>query len=90
MQKTGSHFSARCAIEAAALNQAQHSQGTQSMAENKPGFLSRLFGRKADTPTAPEPAPATPQAGGEPEAMPSPPTTGADDLAAAQIGRAHV
>jgi fused signal recognition particle receptor len=53
------------------------------MAENKPGFLSRLFGRKADTPTAPEPAPATPQAGGEPEAMPSTPTTGADDLAAA-------
>ncbi|MFC1458803.1 signal recognition particle-docking protein FtsY [Microvirga arabica] len=53
------------------------------MAENKPGFLSRLFGRKADTPTAPAPAPETPQAGGEPEAMPSPPTTGADDLAAA-------
>src|SRR5688500_4080735 len=50
---------------------------------DKPGFLSRLFGRKADAPTAPEPAPATPQAGGEPEAMPSPPATGADDLAAA-------
>jgi fused signal recognition particle receptor len=53
------------------------------MAENKPGFLSRLFGRKADTPAAPAPAPETPQAGGDPEAMPSPPTTGADDLAAA-------
>lgn len=50
---------------------------------DKPGFLSRLFGRKADTPTAPAPAPETPQAGGEPEAMPSPPTTGADDLTAA-------
>ncbi|MBF9197492.1 signal recognition particle-docking protein FtsY [Microvirga terrestris] len=50
---------------------------------DKPGFLSRLFGRKADTPTVPEPSPTTPQAGGEPEAMPSPPTTGADDLAAA-------
>ncbi|MBD2748221.1 signal recognition particle-docking protein FtsY [Microvirga sp. BT688] len=50
---------------------------------DKPGFLSRLFGRKADTPAAPAPAPGTPQAGGEPEAMPSPPTTGADDLAAA-------
>jgi fused signal recognition particle receptor len=50
---------------------------------DKPGFLSRLFGRKAEVPTAPEPAPATPQAGGEPEAMPSPPATGADDLAAA-------
>ncbi|MBB3021169.1 fused signal recognition particle receptor [Microvirga lupini] len=53
------------------------------MAENKPGFLSRLFGRKAEAPTAPEPVPEMPQAGGEPEAMPSPPTTGADDLAAA-------
>lgn len=50
---------------------------------DKPGFLSRLFGRKADTPTAPASAPETPQAGGEPEAMPSPPATGADDLAAA-------
>src|SRR5215211_1879593 len=50
---------------------------------DKPGFLSRLFGRKADTPAAPEPAQTTPQAGGEPEAMPSPPATGADDLAAA-------
>jgi fused signal recognition particle receptor len=48
---------------------------------DKPGFLSRLFGRKADTP--PAPAPETPQAGGEPEAMPSPPTTGADYLVAA-------
>ena len=51
------------------------------MAENKPGFFSRLFGRKAET--LPEPEPQTPQAGGEPEAMPSPPATGADDLAAA-------
>ncbi|MXQ13473.1 signal recognition particle-docking protein FtsY [Microvirga makkahensis] len=51
------------------------------MAENKPGFFSRLFGRKAET--QPEPASQTPQAGGEPEAMPSPPATGADDLAAA-------
>ncbi len=51
------------------------------MAENKPGFFSRLFGRKAET--QPEPEPQTPQAGGEPEAMPSPPATGADDLAAA-------
>ncbi len=50
---------------------------------DKPGFLSRLFGRKAETPPAPAPAQETPQAGGEPEAMPSPPTTGADDLAAA-------
>ncbi len=55
------------------------------MAENKPGFFSRLFGRKAETTpdTQPESAPETPQAGGEPEAMPSPPATGADDLAAA-------
>jgi len=55
------------------------------MAENKPGFFSRLFGRKAET--QPEPAPQTPQetpqAGGEPETMPSPPATGADDLTAA-------
>jgi fused signal recognition particle receptor len=48
---------------------------------DKPGFLSRLFGRKAET--VPENAPETPQAGGLPETMPSPPTTGADDLAAA-------
>lgn len=48
---------------------------------DKPGFFSRLFGRKGET--QPEAAPQTPQAGGEPEAMPSPPTTGADDLAAA-------
>src|SRR5215211_7458088 len=65
---------------------------------DKPGFLSRLFGRRGD---APESAPQTPeagsrpeagahpqtggqsQAGGHPETMPSPPTTGADDLAAA-------
>ncbi len=44
---------------------------------DKPGFLSRLFGRKAETP------PETPQAGGHPETMPSPPATGADDLVAA-------
>jgi len=50
---------------------------------DKPGFLSRLFGRKADTPSAPASAPETPQAGGEPDTMPSPPATGADDLAAA-------
>ena len=48
---------------------------------DKPGFLSRLFGRKAEP--APQPEQATPQAGGHPETMPSPPTTGADDLAAA-------
>ncbi len=48
---------------------------------DKPGFLSRLFGRKAET--TPESAPPTPQAGGHPETMPSPPTTGADDLTAA-------
>ncbi len=46
----------------------------------KSGFLQRLFGRKAETP-APEAGPG--QAHGKPEAMPSPPTTGADDLAAA-------
>jgi len=68
---------------------------------DKPGFLSRLFGRKAEpTPApqaeptpqaepAPQPEPASeaaaerPQAGGEPEGMPSPPTTAADDLVAA-------
>ncbi|MGF9763583.1 signal recognition particle-docking protein FtsY [Microvirga sp. 0TCS3.31] len=50
---------------------------------DKPGFLSRLFGRKAEVPPAATPAQEVPQAGGEPEAMPSPPTTGADDLAAA-------
>ncbi|MBZ6075577.1 signal recognition particle-docking protein FtsY [Microvirga puerhi] len=44
----------------------------------KPGFLSRLFGRKADVPVPA--APAVPQAGGEPETMPSPPATAADDL----------
>jgi fused signal recognition particle receptor len=54
---------------------------------DKPGFLSRLFGRKADP--APQPEQAVPQAGGHPvagghpETMPSPPTTGADDLTAA-------
>lgn len=47
------------------------------MAENKSGFLSRLFGRKAET--APETAPETLKAGG----MPSPPATAADDLTAA-------
>jgi len=50
---------------------------------DKPGFLSRLFGRKAEPAPAPETVPGAPQAGGEPEAMPSPPATGADDLAAA-------
>ena len=56
---------------------------------DKPGFLSRLFGRRAEPAPQPgparqaEPAPETPQAGGEPEAMPSPPTTAADDLVAA-------
>lgn len=55
---------------------------------DKPGFLSRLFGRKAEPaapagPVAPAPAPETPQAGGEPEVMPSPPTNAADDLVAA-------
>ena len=53
------------------------------MAENKPGFLSRLFGRKAEAPAAPEPAQETPQAGGHPETMPSPPANAADDLTAA-------
>ncbi|WP_262029351.1 signal recognition particle-docking protein FtsY [Microvirga sp. Mcv34] len=49
---------------------------------DKPGFFSRLFGRKAEeAPVAP--APETPKAGGEPEAMPSPPATAADDLTAA-------
>jgi fused signal recognition particle receptor len=66
---------------------------------DKPGFLSRLFGRRGDA--APESTPQTPEAGGHPEArshpeaesqpqagghpetMPSPPATGADDLAAA-------
>jgi fused signal recognition particle receptor len=45
----------------------------------KPGLLSRLFGRKADV--APERGPG--EAQGRPESMPSPATTGADDLAAA-------
>ncbi|EIM29264.1 signal recognition particle-docking protein FtsY [Microvirga lotononidis] len=49
---------------------------------DKPGFFSRLFGRKAEEAPA-APAPETPQAGGEPEAMPSPPATAADDLTAA-------
>lgn len=44
---------------------------------DKPGFLSRLFGRKAET--APQATPEA-QVGGEPEALPSPPTTAADDL----------
>ncbi|AWM88786.1 signal recognition particle-docking protein FtsY [Microvirga sp. 17 mud 1-3] len=55
---------------------------------DKPGFLSRLFGRKAEAPApaAPEtppsetPQPEMPQAGGSPEAMPSPPANAADDL----------
>ncbi|WP_201834246.1 signal recognition particle-docking protein FtsY [Microvirga zambiensis] len=59
------------------------------MAENKPGFLSRLFGRKAEAPAAPVPAPETPlpgalpEAGGHPETLPSPPANAADDLTAA-------
>ena len=44
----------------------------------KTGLLSRLFGRKAE---APKPGPG--EAQGRPEAMPSPPATGADDLASA-------
>ncbi|HEX2555239.1 MAG TPA: signal recognition particle-docking protein FtsY [Microvirga sp.] len=62
----------------------------------KPGFLSRLFGRKAEMPASdagagpdgrkaetsnPDVGPG--QAHGHPEAMPSPAATGADDLAAA-------
>jgi len=56
------------------------------MAETKPGFLSRLFGRKAE---APAPAPETPRADGlpdaadQPEALPSPPANAAGDLTAA-------
>jgi fused signal recognition particle receptor len=50
---------------------------------DKPGFLSRLFGRKAEAPAVPELAPETPQAGGHPETMPSPPANAADDLTAA-------
>jgi fused signal recognition particle receptor len=52
---------------------------------DKPGFFSRLFGRKAETQpeAAPQTPQETPQAGGEPETMPSPPATGADDLTAA-------
>jgi fused signal recognition particle receptor len=50
---------------------------------DKPGFLSRLFGRKAEAPAVPEPAPETPQAGGHPKTMPSPPANAADDLTAA-------
>ena len=43
---------------------------------DKPGFLSRLFGRKAETrPRRGQPAARPPKAGGEPEAMPSPPAT---------------
>jgi fused signal recognition particle receptor len=45
----------------------------------KPGLFSRLFGRKPESAPKPEPV----EAGGEPETMPSPPATGADDLAAA-------
>ena len=58
---------------------------------DKPGFFSRLFGRKAETPAIPEPTPTPeapqpggePQAGGQPDTMPSPPATAADDLTAA-------
>ncbi|MCB8819146.1 signal recognition particle-docking protein FtsY [Microvirga rosea] len=45
---------------------------------DKPGFLSRLFGRKAEAPSPA--APGTPQAEGRPEEMPSPPANAADDL----------
>ena len=48
-------------------------------APDKAGFLSRLFGRKAEAPPAAGPR----EAHGAPDAMPSPPATGADDLAAA-------
>jgi fused signal recognition particle receptor len=49
---------------------------------DKPGFLSRLFGRQPEP--KPEAAPATPEAAhGHPEAMPSQPANAADDLAAA-------
>src|SRR5690606_32966954 len=67
-------------------------EANRPMAEtkpDKPGFLSRLFGRRAEPAPQPEPAPQTqpapeaPQAEGRPEEMPSPPTTAADDLAAA-------
>jgi fused signal recognition particle receptor len=50
---------------------------------DKPGFLSRLFGRKAEAPAVSEPTPETPQAGGHPDTMPSPPANAADDLTAA-------
>ncbi|WP_262298741.1 signal recognition particle-docking protein FtsY [Microvirga sesbaniae] len=50
---------------------------------DKPGFLSRLFGRKTETPAAPQAAPEAPQAGGHPETMPSPPANAADDLTSA-------
>ncbi|MGO4572069.1 signal recognition particle-docking protein FtsY [Microvirga sp. 2TAF3] len=46
---------------------------------DKPGFLSRLFGRQPER--RPEAAPG--EAKGQPEAMPAPPATGADDLATA-------
>src|SRR5690606_36219121 len=67
-------------------------EANRPMAEtkpDKPGFLSRLFGRRAEPAPQPEPAPQAepapeaPQAEGRPEEMPSPPTTAADDLAAA-------
>ncbi|HEV2558674.1 MAG TPA: signal recognition particle-docking protein FtsY [Microvirga sp.] len=45
----------------------------------KPGLFSRLFGRKTEN--APKPGPG--EAGGHPENMPSPPASGADDLASA-------
>jgi fused signal recognition particle receptor len=50
---------------------------------DKPGLLQRLFGRRGEA--APAVAPDTkPQtAGGEPETLPSPPATAADDLAPA-------
>lgn len=49
---------------------------------DKPGFLSRLFGRQPEK--KPEPVPETHEsAHGHPETMPSPPANAADDLIAA-------
>jgi fused signal recognition particle receptor len=48
---------------------------------DKPGLLHRLFGRRGEAAPAPDTKPQT--AGGEPETLPSPPATAADDLAPA-------
>ena len=48
---------------------------------DKPGLLQRLFGRRGEAAPAPDTKPQT--AGGEPETLPSPPATAADDLAPA-------